>query len=105
MLFRSAHSLADYAEKRGINPEDIVPKMDEPDVFAFEAAEVAERAMLDGVARLSVNKDELFRRVKNEIDQSRSLIHQLMDLGFISAPPREIINRALQDTLARFPHE
>lgn len=105
MAIAAAHSLADYADKRGINPEDIVPKMDEPDVFAFEAAEVAERAMLDGVARLSVNKDELFRRVKNEIDQSRSLIHQLMDLGFISAPPREIINRALQDTLARFPHE
>lgn len=104
MAIAAAHSLAAYAEKRGINPEDIVPKMDEPDVFAFEAAEVAAQAMADGVARLSVNKDELFHSVKAEIDNSRALCHHLMDQGFIAPPPKDMINRALQDTLARFPH-
>lgn len=104
MAIAAAHSLAAYAEKRGINPEDIVPKMDEPDVFAYEAAEVAFQAMQDGVARQTMDKDEIFHSVKNEIDQTRKLCHHLMDEGFINPPPRELINTALQETLVRYPH-
>ena len=39
MAIRCAHSIADFAEKRGINPDDIIAKMDETDVFAIERSE------------------------------------------------------------------
>ncbi len=35
MAIATAHSLAEYAEKRGPNPENIVPQMDEEDVFTL----------------------------------------------------------------------
>jgi len=52
MAIAAAHSLADYAERRGINPENIVPTMDEADVFPVESADVAMQAIADGVARI-----------------------------------------------------
>ncbi|HMA62799.1 MAG TPA: NADP-dependent malic enzyme, partial [bacterium] len=47
MAIAAAHSLADYAEKRGIGPDNIVPTMDEADVFPHEAADVAMQAIED----------------------------------------------------------
>ena len=41
MAIRCAHSIADYSEKQGISPENIVVKMDDPEIFAVEAADVA----------------------------------------------------------------
>ena len=36
MAIRCAHSIADFAEKRGIDPDNIIAKMNETDVFAIE---------------------------------------------------------------------
>ncbi|WP_304226513.1 NADP-dependent malic enzyme, partial [Gracilinema caldarium] len=38
MAIRCAHSIADFAEKRGINPDNIIATMEETEVFAVEAA-------------------------------------------------------------------
>lgn len=102
MAIAAAHSLAGYAERRGINPEDIVPKMDELDVFAHLAADVAMQAIKDGVAREILSHAEVFNRAKAEIDATRSLCHSMMDQGHISAPPQSLIEVALQQTLAKF---
>ncbi|MDD2228249.1 MAG: NADP-dependent malic enzyme [Candidatus Cloacimonetes bacterium] len=102
MAIVAAHSLASYAERRGINPDDIAPKMDEEDVFAYVAADVAMQAIADGVAKNILAKDEVFRLAKTDIDATRSLCHKMMDDGYISAPPVELIESALQHTLAKF---
>jgi malate dehydrogenase (oxaloacetate-decarboxylating) len=47
MAIAAAHSLANYAEQRGIHPEDIVPNMEEAAVFPHEAADVAMQAIKD----------------------------------------------------------
>ena len=41
MAITCAHSIADYSEKKGIDPEHIVVNMEDTDVFAVEAADVA----------------------------------------------------------------
>ncbi len=102
MAIAAAHSLAGFAEKRGINPDDIVPKMDEPDVFAYEAADVAMQAIADGVARLPLSREEVFARAKADIDSSRALCHKLMDDGYLAAPPLDLISEALKQTQAKF---
>jgi malate dehydrogenase (oxaloacetate-decarboxylating) len=102
MAIAAAHSLAAYAEKRGINPDDIVPKMDETDVFAYLAADVAMQAIADGVAREALSYKEVFNKAKTEIDATRKLCHKMMDDGFISAPPMHLIEAALNDTRKQF---
>ncbi|MDD3568247.1 MAG: NADP-dependent malic enzyme [Bacteroidales bacterium] len=98
MAIAAAHSLAKYAEKRGVNPENITPTMDEADVFPVEAADVAMQAIKDGVARRVVTWDEAYQIAKKDIEYSRSLTHSLSDNGFITNPPQEMLQDALDYT-------
>lgn len=99
MAIAAAHSLANYAEKRGINPENIVPTMDEADVFPVEAADVAMQAIKDGVARYQMTWDEAYNQAKKGIDYSRSFAHKMQDEGFINNPPQEMLTEALEWTI------
>jgi len=95
MAIAAAHSLADYAEKRGITPENIVPTMDETGVFPQEAADVAMQAIKDGVARVTISKENVFAKAKADIEYSRNLTKNLVDTGFIQNPPQQMLQDAL----------
>lgn len=95
MAIRAAHSLADFAEARGIGPSSIIPRMDEADVFPRVAADVAMQAVADGVAREIWSQKEVLAKASKDISDSRALCHRLMNDGSISEPPREMIERAL----------
>jgi len=95
MAIAAAHSLADFAEKRGIHPENIVPNMEEASVFPHESADVAMQAIADGVARIRMTREEAFSKAKKDIEYSRSLTKMLMDQGFIEKPSIEMIKAAL----------
>jgi malate dehydrogenase (oxaloacetate-decarboxylating) len=94
MAIRAAHSLASFAEKRGIEPENIIPRMDAAGVFAREAAEVAAQACEEGVSRLSLPQDEVYRRAKSDMDAARAACQRMMEDGSLAAPPRELIRQA-----------
>jgi len=95
MAIAAAHSLAHYAEKRGISVDDIVPNMEEAAVFPHEAADVAMQAIKDGVARIQMTREEVFTKAKEDIEHARCLTRSLMDKGFIEMPPVEMIQSAL----------
>ncbi len=95
MAIAAAHSLASYAERRGISVDNIVPNMEEAAVFPHEAADVAMQAIKDGVARIQMSWDEAFAKSKKEIEHARCLTRSLMDKGFIEMPPVEMIRGAL----------
>lgn len=95
MAIAAAHSLANYAEKRGIHVEDIVPNMEEAAVFSHEAADVAMQAIKDGVARIQMTWEEAYQKSKRDIEHARGLTRSLMDKGHIEAPPAEMIKTAL----------
>ncbi len=95
MAIRAAHSLASYAEQRGIHPEDIVPTMDEASVFPNESADVAMQAIEDGVARIHMTREEAFERAKHDIEHARSMTKFLQDNGFIEKPSQEMVQKAL----------
>lgn len=96
MAIAAAHSLANFAEKRGINPENIVPNMNEAEVFPVESADVAMQAIADGVARIQVTREEALEIARRDIKQSRDMFHHLMDNGFIKNPPDGMLDEALQ---------
>ena len=96
MAIAAARSLAEYAEQRGINPDNIVPKMDEKDVFPKEAADVAMQAIKDGVARIELSWDEVFNMAKADIDMARKMTNSLMENNFIEAPDTTMLDEALK---------
>ena len=95
MAIAAAHSLANYAEKRGITAQNIVPTMDEAGVFAQEAADVAMQAIKDGVARIKMTWKEAYDKASKDIEHDRALTRSLMDTGFIKEPPMEMIQKSL----------
>jgi len=96
MAIAAAKSLADYAEARGINPENIVPTMDEAAVFPTEAADVAMQAIKDGVARNIITRDEAFEWAQRDIEYSRNMAKSLIDDGYIDVPGKDILQNALK---------
>jgi len=95
MAIAAAHSLADYAEKRGISPENIVPNMNEASVFPEEAADVAMQAIKDGVARINITREEAFAKAEKDIREARAMTQALVDHDFIQKPQQEMIQQAI----------
>jgi malate dehydrogenase (oxaloacetate-decarboxylating) len=99
MAIAAARSLADFAEKRGINPDNITATMEEPGVFPNEAADVAQQAVKDGVARVQMTREEAYRKAKEDIDYARSLTDLLVRESFIQTIPQELLDKVLQATI------
>ncbi len=89
MAIAAAEELARYAEERGINEENIVPTMDEWEVFPREAAAVGVKAQEQGVARLSVSYEELLSKARDTIAQAQEMTHFLMEKEIIPPVPAE----------------
>jgi len=101
MAIAAAHSLADYAEKKGLSPDNIIPKMSDADVFPTEARDVAMQAIKDGVARVKMTADEAFAKAEADIKEARHIVHQMMEMGLIKRPPLELIEAAVKRAVAQ----
>jgi malate dehydrogenase (oxaloacetate-decarboxylating) len=100
MAVRCAHSIALFTERRGISPDDIIATMEETEVFAIEAADVADQAAKEGVARASFTWQEVHDKALADILESRKLADDLMRLGHIAQPPQAMLDEALAWAIA-----
>jgi malate dehydrogenase (oxaloacetate-decarboxylating) len=100
MAIRAAHSLADYAVKRGITTENMVPTMDEADIFPVESADVAMQAVKEGVARVKMTWDEAYAAAKRDITAARDLTAAMVRDGFIKYVPESMLEEALSSAVA-----
>jgi len=100
MVIRCAHSIAEFSGKRGISPDNIIASMEETDVYAHEAADVAQQAIAEGVARLKLSWDEVYNRTKADINAVRALVDDMKKLGYIVEPPAELMESALTKAIA-----
>lgn len=89
MCIAAAQELARYAEERGISETDILPRMDEWEVFPREAVACALKSIDEGVARVKPSRNELFERASNIIQNARQSTELLMKHGLIKQPPDE----------------
>jgi malate dehydrogenase (oxaloacetate-decarboxylating) len=99
MAIRCAYSIAEFSEKRGISPDNIIATMEETDVFAREAADVAVQAVKEGVARAPLSWDEVYEKAKADISASRRLVEDMKKLGHITEPPAELLEAALKKAI------
>ncbi|HSH53043.1 MAG TPA: NADP-dependent malic enzyme, partial [Bacteroidales bacterium] len=96
MAVKAAYSMANYAEKNGINPDYIMPKMDETEMFAHEAADVAMEAIKNGVARTELSWDNVFKKTMDDIKLTRDTIDMMMQHNFIQQPDVKLLEEALK---------
>jgi malate dehydrogenase (oxaloacetate-decarboxylating) len=94
MALAAAYSIANYAEKKGIHPERIMPTMDETEVFAEEAAAVAMEAIKNGVARIKLSRDDVYRTTLHDINEAREIMKLLMEKDFIKKPELQLLQNA-----------
>jgi len=64
-----------------------VPAMDEWEVFLKEAVAVGMKAIEQGVARISVNRNELYQKVFSIIKRARDSVKLLMEKEIIPPAP------------------
>ena len=89
MCIAAALELARFAEERGMNERDILPRMEEWEVFPREAVACALKSIEQGVARVKLSRLELYERASAIIRNARDSTTLLMKSGAIRHPPSE----------------
>ena len=87
MCIAAGRELAKFAEERGIHEGDIVPRMEEWEVFPREAVACALQSIKEGVARVKMSRQELWDRAVSIIKNARESTSLLMKEGLIRQPP------------------
>jgi len=88
MCLAAAAELAQYAVDRGIDDDNIVPKMDEREVYPREAVAVAMKAQEQGLARIAMSREALLDKATRMIQAAREMTEILMREGAIPLPPQ-----------------
>jgi malate dehydrogenase (oxaloacetate-decarboxylating) len=83
MCIAAAVELAKCAEDKGLRKDYLLPTMDERDVFPRQAVAVGLKAIEQKVARVKMNKEQLFEKASTIIDRARKETQALMDSGLI----------------------
>jgi malate dehydrogenase (oxaloacetate-decarboxylating) len=86
MCIEAARELAKCAEDRGIREDYLIPTMDEWEVYPREAAAVGAKAVQQGVARLKLTRDEIYKIASEKIKRARAQAKVLMESGIIKMP-------------------
>ncbi|MEM3443190.1 MAG: NADP-dependent malic enzyme [Candidatus Bathyarchaeia archaeon] len=89
MCIAAAQELARFAEERGIHEKDILPRMEEWEVFPREAVACALKSIEQGVARVKLSRQELYERASRIIKNAIESTLVLMKHGLIKQPPAE----------------
>ncbi len=89
MCIAAAKELAACAPDGGMNPDKILPTMDMWEVFPRVATATALKAIEEGVARIKLTRDEIYKKAEESIQRAQEHTRCLMDNGFIPAPPEE----------------
>ena len=89
MCIAAAMELASFAEERGIYEKDILPRMEEWEVFPREAVACALKSIEQGVARVKLSRQELYERASTIIKNARESTTLLLKHGSIKPRPPE----------------
>ena len=84
MCIAAAEALAKYVEESGLSEDYIIPRMDEEEAYIAEAVAVAEEAMREGVARISLSRPELEEAIRNLIKRPKKFMDTALREGLIT---------------------
>jgi malate dehydrogenase (oxaloacetate-decarboxylating) len=90
MCIAAAQELAKFAEERGISEKNILPRMDEWEVFPREAVACAIKSIEQGLARVKLGREELHSHALSMIQNARMSTEVLMKRGLIKKLPSQV---------------
>ncbi|MHA1304320.1 MAG: NAD(P)-dependent malic enzyme [Candidatus Heimdallarchaeaceae archaeon] len=83
MCVAAARAIAEVASKKGLREDYIIPSMDDWEIFPYEATKVGMKAIEEGVARIIMEEDELYKLAEEKIRYAREMTKKLMETNFI----------------------
>ncbi|MEJ5230521.1 MAG: NADP-dependent malic enzyme, partial [Pseudothermotoga sp.] len=86
MCVAAAQAIADFAYRKGIHEEYIVPTMEEDQVYVEEAMAVAKKAIEQKVAQKPLSDEELRKKIEERIKAGRIMERVLVDAKIIKLP-------------------
>jgi malate dehydrogenase (oxaloacetate-decarboxylating) len=89
MCIAAAQELAKFAEERGMHEKDILPRMEDWEVYPREAVACALKSIEQGLARVKPSRQELYDRASAIIQNARRSTELLMKHDLIKQPPTE----------------
>jgi malate dehydrogenase (oxaloacetate-decarboxylating) len=89
MCIAAATELALIAEEQGLATDAILPTMQQWEIFPRVAAAVGVKAQELGLAKLSIDREELIQSARERIERARAIVDTNMQMGFIPEPPPE----------------
>ncbi|MCD6362805.1 MAG: NADP-dependent malic enzyme [Synergistetes bacterium] len=84
MCIAAANAIADFAFKKGLHEDYIVPTMDDEEMYVEEAIAVAKKAIEQGVAQEKLDNAELKRRISEKLRAAKEMSNVLQDSGLIA---------------------
>jgi malate dehydrogenase (oxaloacetate-decarboxylating) len=83
MIIAAANEIAHCAEDRGIHPDNILPRMEDPELAPRVAAAVAMKAQEEALARVSKTREQVYADAMFTIHETRRALDVLMREGVI----------------------
>lgn len=83
MCVEAARAIAEIASRNGLSDDNVIPKMSDWEIYPYVASKVGRKAIEQGVARITMEEDELFKIAQEQIIYARDLTKNLMDTNFI----------------------
>jgi malate dehydrogenase (oxaloacetate-decarboxylating) len=99
MAICAAHSIAEFAEKRGIHTENIMPNMMEWELFPKVAADVAMQAIKEGVALKNLTWQQVYEAAKSDIQKTQELTNLLQEKGYIKQIDDHVILEVVKEVV------
>jgi malate dehydrogenase (oxaloacetate-decarboxylating) len=99
MAICAAHSIAQFAENRGIHIENIMPNMLEWELFPQVAADVAMQAINEGIALKNPTWQQVYEAAKSDIREAQELTKLLQEKGYIKPIDEKVIQEVLREVI------
>lgn len=89
MCLAAADEIARFGEEQGLSDNHIVPDMSDLEVYPREAAAVGLKAQEQGLARLTMSREELLDSARTKIAAAQEMVAVMMREGIIAPVPNE----------------
>ncbi|HHX44581.1 MAG TPA: NADP-dependent malic enzyme [Chloroflexi bacterium] len=89
MCLAAADEIARFGEEQGLTDDHIVPDMSDLEVYPREAAAVGIKAQEQGLARLTMTREELLTSARTKIAAAQEMVAVMMREGIIAPVPEE----------------
>ncbi len=80
MCMAAADAISDFAYRKGIDEEHIVPSMDDEEMYVEEAIAVAKMAIKQKVAQIYLDDDELEEKVRQNIKTGKEIMSKMFGI-------------------------